>query len=158
MSNGGGNYPARLTVSDLGGATVAVSRVSSARVTNFGGNYLDKSNQKLVLQLDDFPGKDFVLNRTSYQLLVERYGDHSGNGYRGLEGKLVVLKVTDTEDPNTGNKVKGLWIADNDTWRRAYAEWSKSVAAAAEEEHEERPAARKAPARKAATKRPRKNG
>lgn len=149
MSNGGGgNYPARLTMADLGGATVAVSRITRARVVNFGGSYLDKSNQKVVLELDEWPGKDFVLNRTSYQLLVDRYGDHSSNGFRGLERKIVVLKVTDTEDPKTGNQVKGLWIADNDTWRRAYSEWSKSVAAE-EEEHEETPAApRKAAAKK----------
>lgn len=155
MSNGGrGNYPARLTMADLGGATVAVSRITRARVVNFGGSYLDKSNQKVVLELDEWPGKDFVLNRTSYQLLVDRYGDHSANGFRGLEGKLVILKVTDTEDPNTGNQVKGLWIADNDTWKRAYSEWSKSLAA---EEEEHADTSKPAPRKAAAKKRPRKN-
>lgn len=127
----GGGYPERLGVNDLGGATVAVVHIDGAAIVNFGGSYLDKSNQKVAVTFAEFPGKQFVLNRTSYDLLVNRYGDHQATAFRGWEGKLVVLKVVDTNDPRTGNAVKSLWVADDRTWSAAFSEWSKGQAAPA---------------------------
>lgn len=157
----GGNYPARLGVHNLGGATVAVAHITDARIENFGGNYLDKSNQKVALTYAEFPGVQHVLNATSYRLLAARYGEPARGDYRAWVGKVVVLNVVDADNFREGTKVKSVWIADDQTWTKVYAQWSRASApvpgvagapAPAAEAVTEAPKPRRRPAKKAAKK------
>lgn len=128
--SGPSRFPARLGLKDLNGADVAVVHIVSARIVNFGQNYLDDKNKKVALTFAEFPDREYILNATSYRLLVDRYGEQRASGFRGWEGKLVVLAATETDDPNTGNRVNSLWVADQQTWNEVYADYTRGNAAA----------------------------
>lgn len=110
MSNS--NFPDRFTVADLKDADTRVLTIESARRKSFGKNYLDGGDEKVVLTFKETDDKEYVLNATSYGLLVDRYG----KDYNAWIGQRCVLKRTQTNDPKTGAQVVSAWVARPRDW------------------------------------------
>jgi hypothetical protein len=109
------NFLDRFTVADLKDADTRVLTIESARRKSFGKNYLDGGDEKLVLNFKEVPDKEYVLNSTSYGLLVDRYG----KDYNTWLGQPCVLKRTETNDPSNGAKVVSAWVAAPRVWEIA---------------------------------------
>lgn len=109
------NFPERFNVIDLKDADTRVLTIESARRKSFGKNYLEGGDEKLVLTFKETGDKEYVLNATSYGLLVDRYG----KDYNTWLGQPCVLKRTQTTDPGTGNAVVAVWVAAPRVWEIA---------------------------------------
>ncbi len=109
------NFPDRFTVADLKDKDMVVLSIESARRKSFGRNYLDGGDEKLVLTFKETGDKEYVLNSTSYGLLVDRYG----KDYNAWIGQPCVLKRTQTNDPSNGSAVVSAWVARPRDWELA---------------------------------------
>ena len=97
-----------------------VLTIDGAEVKNFGAGYLnpDPKDQKVVLTFKETGDAELVLNATSYHRLVARYGGGPGQFGPWL-GKDCVLVAEETNNPQSGEKVRGLWVAAPGQWAAA---------------------------------------
>lgn len=91
---------------DLGDANVAVVIIEKAEQTTIGGD------KKVVMQFEEFPGKNYFPNRTSIYRLIDGLGPDE----KGWAGKQAVLEVVKTNDPDKRRQVDALWVAEAEHW------------------------------------------
>lgn len=112
----------RVTVDDLAEADTRVVTIETAKVVSFDNDYLSDSARKVVLTFKETGDKEFVVNATSFHLLVDRYGNDKAAGFAAWVGKSVVLTKVVTDNPQTGEKVAAVWVARPKDWDTAIRE------------------------------------
>jgi hypothetical protein len=112
----------RITVDDLAEVDPRVVTVATAKVVSFSKDYLDDSARKVVLTFKETGDKEFVVNATSFHLLVDRYGNDKASGFAAWVGKSVVLTKVETDNPQSGEKIAAVWVARPKEWDMAIRE------------------------------------
>ncbi len=116
-----GNKP-KLEVDDFGGKPAYIATIATLDWVNMApGEEAEKGvvDRKCVLTYREFPGKQHVLNKTSYKSLVQHLPKvRDAEGYAGDEwvGSRVALVVATTNDPSTRQQVEKVWVASSAKW------------------------------------------
>ena len=103
---------AKLEPDDLDGKAQAIVTIATAEWVNMAPAEEaedGKADHKLVLTYEEFPGKQHVLNKTSYRVLAAKLPkcDHES----AWVGQRVPIIVANTTDVRTGEPVAKVWIA-----------------------------------------------
>jgi len=107
----------KLEPEDLGGKAAAIATIATADWVNMAP--ADQAEEgvedhKLVFTYEEFPGKQHVLNKTSYKVLRTKLPacEHESEWI----GARVPLVVANTTDVRTGGPVEKVWVASLKKW------------------------------------------
>ena len=111
-----GNKP-KLEPEDLGGKAAAIATIATAEWVNMApADQAEEgaADHKCVFTYEEFPGKQHVLNKTSYKVLSAKLPkcEHESEWI----GSRVPLVVANTTDVRTGEPVEKVWIASLKKW------------------------------------------
>lgn len=107
------NNQPRLEPEDLGGKSQAIFTIAKADWVNMAPAdeaEEGKTDHKLVLEYEEVPGKQHVLNKTSYRTLEAKLPTVKEHEREWI-GQRVPLVVANPTDPQTGETVKKVWVA-----------------------------------------------
>jgi len=116
-----GNKP-KLEPEDFGGKNAYRATIATLEWVNMAtaeDAELGNDDYKCVVTYEEFPGKQHILNKTSYKALVAKLPKvKDPDGFAGDEwvGARVALKVATTNDPRTGESVEKVWVASAKNW------------------------------------------
>lgn len=116
-----GNKP-KVEPDDFGGKTAYIATIASLEWVNMApGEEAEKGAEepKCVLTYKEFPGKQHILNKTSYKSLVANLPKiRDKDGWAGDEwvGQRVPLVIVTTNDPRSHQSVEKVWVASLANW------------------------------------------
>ena len=116
-----GNMP-KVEPDDFGGKNAYIATIASIEWVNMApGEEAEQGAEdpKCVLTYKEFPGKQHILNKTSYKSLLTNLPKvKDKDGWAGDEwvGQRVPLVIVTTNDPRTHQSVEKVWVASLANW------------------------------------------